>query len=244
MNETRIDRLGRNYDITTSKRHSFGTDAIILAKFSDAPANGRICDLGTGCGIIPMLLSVWGIKAHVDAVDIQPDAIDMLNETVERNGLSDRIYPVCCDLKQLKNVLPRGCYDLVICNPPYRTIGSGAVCKDEGLRVARFEVSANISDVCLAGSKLLRTGGRLCICNRPDRLPDSVEAMRRSGFSLSRLRLVQQRSDGRAWLFLMEGIKSGKSQLCILPALIIEDNKGGYTPEMKDVYGEFAESAE
>lgn len=237
----RIAALGQSYNIITSKIHSFGTDAVLLADFARPSKKHFCCDFGTGCGIIPMLWQVWSCGCNCSAVEIQPEGIDMLNRSIRLNQskMTGEIYPVCADIRNLKGSLNHGCYDVITCNPPYFRQNNGIANRDTAQNMTRHDVTCTLNDVAIAAKKLLKTGGRLNMCNRPDRLIDTIEAMRSSKIEPKRLRFVQQRIDKAPWLFLIEGKKGAKSGLTIMPTLIVEDAQGNYSDEMKKIYGEF-----
>ena len=125
--------------------------------------------------------------------DIQKQAIEQLEQSIQKNGLKNRFIPLLTDLKELSS-LPCGPLDLVTCNPPYKAQGSGILSETDAERIARHEVLCTIEDVCQAASRLLRFGGRLCLCQRPERLCDTLCAMRSAGIEPKRVRFVQQLS--------------------------------------------------
>lgn len=233
--------LGKNFNIIMSKVHSFGTDAVLLSEFAHPSAKQKCCDLGTGCGIIPMLWQVKSYNADCVAVELQPTGIDMLNRSIEINldKMSGKIEPVCADLRQLAGIVPFNCFDVVTCNPPYYKDNSGIKSDDKAKMMTRHEMTCTVYDVVIASKKLLKFGGRLCMCNRPDRLMDTLQIMRQEHIEPKRLRFVQQRADSRPWLFLVEGKKGANPGLNIMSTLIVEDERGGYSKEMREIYGEF-----
>lgn len=229
------EMLGEKLAICVSPVHKFGTDAFLLSSFASPRRKDLCCDLGTGCGIIPML---WfrgedGPKKAY-AVDIQQKAIAQLEQTVEKNALQERLFPVLADLKDL-SALPAGELDVVTCNPPYKAKGSGILNELDAETIARHEVLCTIDDVCAAAARLLKFGGRLCICQRPERLADTLCAMRQAGIEPKRLRMVQQRGDSIPWLFLVEGKKGSKAYMQVEAPLLIE-GEGGFSREVLDIY--------
>ena len=235
LSDTSWEMLGEKLSICVSPVHKFGTDAFLLSDFAFPRRKDLCCDLGTGCGIIPML---WfrgeGGPKKAFAVDIQPKAIEQLTETVKQNGLDDRLIPVLADLKDL-SALPAGELDLVTCNPPYKAKGSGILNELDAETIARHEVLCTVEDVCLAAARLLKFGGRLCLCQRPERLADTLCAMRAAKIEPKRLRMVQQRGDSAPWLFLVEGKKGSRSYMQVMPPLLIE-GEGGFSREVLDIY--------
>ena len=196
----------------------------MLAEFSAYRRKERVCDLGTGCGIIPMLMQRKDAPQEVYGVDIQPEAIDQMQRGMAAStGIRSRMHPVCADLKTLWEGAPLGQLDLVTCNPPYKAYQAGLESQLTAQKIARHEVLCNIGDICLAAKKLLRFGGRLCICNRPERLADCIAAMRSQGIEPKRLQFVAKAADAAPWLFLLEGRSGGKPFLNVLPLRIIAD---------------------
>ena len=193
MGNIHIEPLGCGMEIFVSDTHHFSTDTILLADFSK-PAGKKLCaDLGTGCGTIPLLWLKNNNNLSVYAVELQKDACELLEKSIAHNKLEDNLTLLNADLRDLKGRLPFGTFDVVSCNPPYKLGGSGILNPEQQKLVARHEAECTLDDVCGAASNLLQFGGRLCMCQRPERLSDVIESMRRSGIEPKRLRLVQQR---------------------------------------------------
>ncbi len=219
--EYRWEKLDGGVTVATSPEHGFGHDALLLAEFC-APKPGDVaCDLGSGCGLIPlkwfdMSTHPGGSPRLVYAVDIQPRASAQLEHSVRQNGLEGRLFPVTADLREIKaSDFPK--MHLISCNPPYQAAGSGkrsrgaaAVSRHEG------EESCSLSDVCAAAARLLRFGGRFCVCHRPRRLVEVFAEMRACGIEPKRLKTVHKDAQSPPWLVLAEGRLGGK------PGLIYE----------------------
>lgn len=228
----RFEPLSEKLNICVSDEHSFGTDAFLLSAFANPKKSDVVYDLGTGCGIIPILWFRSASPKKVFAVDIQKQAIQQLEITVKENGLSDIIFPICADLKELKTIEQA---DLVVCNPPYKAAGAGIVSELSAEQIARHETLCDIYDVTERASKLLKFGGRLCLCQRPERLCDVIDAMKKSGIEPKRLRFVQKDSNSAPWLFLIEGKKGSKPFLTVDKPFLI--NEGGKpSEETKKLY--------
>lgn len=233
-----FEQLGSDYRIAVSKSHKFGTDAFLLSRFAKVHKGEKCCDLGSGCGIIPVLWFRWGLSpAYAYAVELQQQGYDQMVVTVAENGLENKLLPIHSDLCDLKGKIENCSLDLVTCNPPYKMAGHGVPCPDETRLTARHEVACSIDDVCTAAAKLLRFGGRLCLCQRPERLPDIMEAMRRAKLEPKRLRFVQQRPSTPPWLILIEGKKGSKPFLTVEPPLIVANEDGSFSNEMLSIYG-------
>lgn len=237
-----FEKLGESCEICVTKEHTFGTDAFLLADFAKARHKDIVCDLGTGCGIIAVLMRLRYEPKQVYGVDIQPQAIEQFELTVSRSGLKET-YPLLMDLKALTNDAPLGRCDLVTCNPPYKAAKAGIESELSAHKIARHEILCNISDVCAAGNKLLKYGGRLCLCNRPERLADVMCTMRDNDIEPKYLRFVSKSPSDAPWLFLIEGRKGGGSFMQVLPQLYISGS-GGISPELAQIYGKTDERTE
>ena len=172
-----FEALGDRIKLCVSPEHKFGTDAFLLSDFAAPRRKDRACDLGTGCGIVAL---AWYRTEETRprqsyGVDIQPQAIDQLTITVRENDLEGQVVPVLADLTD-RSALPEGqSFDVVTCNPPYKIEGRGILSETGSDQIARHETACTIDDVCRAAAWLLRFGGRCCICQRPERLPDVME---------------------------------------------------------------------
>ena len=206
--------------VCRSDAHSFGTDAFLLTDFARRHPGDRVCDLGTGCGIIPLLMQRKRPPNMIWAVDIQPDAIAQLEAALDRCEPRPDVVPVCGDLRALKDTVPDG-LELVTCNPPYFAADAGFLSDTDAARIARHETLCSISDVCKAAAGLLKFHGRFCMCCRPERLADVICAMRESALEPKRLRTVHKTPSHAPWLFLIEGQKGAKPFLRIEPPLIL-----------------------
>ena len=235
MDNIHIEPLGCGMEIFVSDTHHFSTDTILLADFSK-PSGKKLCaDLGTGCGTIPLLWLKQNKNLSVFAVELQKDACGLLEKSIERNGLEDNFTLLNADLRDLKGKLPFGAFDVVSCNPPYKLGGSGILNPEEQKLVARHEAECTLDDVCEAASKLLQFGGRLCVCNRPERLSDVMFAMKSHNIEPKRLRMVSKNADEAPWLFLIEGKKGSKPFMRIEPQLYIRSGDG-FTDELQRIY--------
>ncbi len=236
--ETRIEPLGNGMQICVSDSHTFGTDAILLANFAAIKRKDKACDMGTGCGIIPL---IWckGQTNSITAVDIQPAAINQLNESIALNSLEGRIVPVNCDLRFLKDVLPFGSYDLVTMNPPYKPVGAGIESLSEAEKIARHEVMCTVDDAVSAAAKLLKFGGRFCMCHRPERLCDIIVSMRQGGIEVKRIRFVTQKADTAPWLVLVEGKRGSKSSVTVEKNLVMFGADSKPTEEFRSMFGDY-----
>ena len=233
--------IGEGKFIFVSPHHTFGTDAVLLANFAKPKQNDKLVDLGTGCGIIAFLMLRDNNLQSAYGVDISAEAIDLAKKTTEEYGF-DNFTPVLSDLKDLKGKVPFGCHTLVSCNPPYKAPDAGIKNPDSVKSVARHEVECTLEDIIATGAKLLQTGGRLCMCQRPERLAEMMSLMRKYKVEPKRLRLVCKCVGQSPWLVLLEGRRCGKTALTIEPTLYVEDGQGNFSKEMIDIYGSYKEA--
>lgn len=234
-----FEPLGNGIEVIVSKIHCFGTDTVLLADFSKPKEWENACELGSGCGAISFIWCREKPPKHITAVELQSDGADMISRGAKHNGLESRIDVLNEDLRNL-SVLTPGSFDVVACNPPYKQQGGGIINPEQGKLLARHEYTCTIEDVCKSAARLLRFGGRLCLCQRPERLSDIICAMRESGIEPKRLRLVQQRKNKAPKLFLIEGKKGGKcGGLVVGDTLLIENENGGWSDEMLEIYGDY-----
>lgn len=215
MQNFSYEKISDKIFVCKSENHRFGTDAILLTEFSNYKSSDLICDLGTGCGIIPLAMCRKNPPRKIYAVDIQENSIEQVKLGIEKSQV-DNIIPVCADLKSFE-CEDAGKFSLVTCNPPYFIANSGFKSQITSQMIARHEILCNINDVCQSASRLLKFGGRLCMCNRPDRLADVITAMKSNNIEPKTLQLVSKNADTPPWLFLIEGKKGSKPSLKILP---------------------------
>ena len=234
MTDYKYEKLTDKIFVCASTEHRFGTDAFLLADFSQYRQKDKICDLGTGCGIIPLIMQKKLPPEIIYAVDIQEGAIEQLKAGIEKSQVTG-IVPVCADMKELWENAPLGRLDLVTCNPPYKAVNTGFESSITSQKIARHEIMCNIDDVCRCAGKLLKFGGRLCICNRPERLADVICAMRNNGIEPKRIRFVSKNPESAPWLFLIEGKKGSKPFMQIEPQLYIR-NENGFSDELQRIY--------
>ncbi len=221
--ERKREPIGGGIVVYTSQEHRFGTDAFLLTWFSRYKRKDLVCEFGTGCGIIPLLMQKQDPPKQIYAIDIQENAIEQTKMGIAESGVTT-ITPICADLRTLWEGAPVGKTDLVICNPPYQPCGSGYESGLASQRIARHGVHCLPEDVCNAAAKLLNFGGRLCVCGRPERLPDYICAMRAAGTEPKRLQFVQKTAKDMPWLFLLEGKKGAKPFLQMEPPFIMYEN--------------------
>ena len=239
MDGLKKEPLGK-YEILVSRDHTFGTDAVLLSDFAARQKAKKACDIGTGCGIIPLLLLKNGVALEVHGVELQTPAAEIAQKNAELNGVENAFLVHNVDMKDVKGSLPHALFDLVTCNPPYKVDGGGNQNLTEAQRIARHEVKCVFSDVVAAAKYLLKFGGRLCICHRPERLADIMCDMRENGIEPKVFREVIQREGKEAWLVLVEGRLGGSRGMTVLPPLYVEKD-GVLSDEMIEIYGDYKE---
>jgi tRNA1Val (adenine37-N6)-methyltransferase len=224
--------------IQKKKGYRFSIDAAILAGHVSLKAADVAVDLGTGCGIIPLILTLHNPSAHIYGIEIQKDLAELASRNVRVNRMEERITIVHGDMKDFKSYLRPGTADVVFSNPPYRSVLSGRINPEAERAVARHEIKACLSDVVTVAECLLEPAGRFVVIYPAERVVDLVGRMRASKLEPKQLRLIHSKQSSGAKLVIAEGIKYGNPGLKILPPLIIYKPGGGYTDEVKKMIGE------
>lgn len=220
-----------------SEDHRFGTDAFLLAYYAGVRHDSIVCDLCTGCGIIPLIFCKNAKPHLVYAVDIQEEAVTLLRKTVEENHLENIIQPLQCDLKDIpQSLITYETIDIVTVNPPYMTGGSGYEKKSPAQAIARHELLCNVDDVCRAAGKLLKYGGLLKMCHRPERLSDVLNAMRKYKIEPKSITFVHNSVNEKPWLFLVSGKKGAASGMIVEKPMILRNDDKSYTEEYSRIY--------
>ena len=215
-----VEHLDGTIAVHVSEQHTIHTDALLLASFSCPRPHDIACDMGTGCGVIPLAWCRNPEPEYITAVEIQADACRLLEQSIEDNHLNHRITVVRADIRTIADVLPAGQHSLVTMNPPYFAPNTGKIGTDFSRSICRSEISCTITDVAYAASYLLKNGGRFCLCYRPQRLCDALCALRANNLEPKKLRLVRKTPDHSPSLALIEARKQGGISLEIQPDLI------------------------
>ncbi len=232
-----IEFINNELQLIVSKAHTFGTDALLLAYFSSPSKNALACDFGTGCGIIPFYWLREEKCKEIYSVELQENGYDQLKRSIELNE-TDKIKPFNCDLRALPSDFPKGQFDLVTMNPPYTKQNAGIESSCESAKIARHGITCSFDDVCIAASKLLKFGGRLCMCIRPERLFELTVAMQKVKIEPKRIRFVSQNDGLAPWLVLVEGKLGRNPGVIVEPELhIMKDGKE--SPEMLKIIGSY-----
>lgn len=233
----KIEDLQNGYSIIQHPEvFAFGTDAVLLAHFAQTSGTERAVDLGSGSGILPILMCARNRKLDITGIEIQPRLCDMARRSAEMNGLEGRMRIVYGDLKEAPRLIGHG-LDVVVSNPPYERIGAGKPSANAHVDIARREVCCTLADVADAAAKLLRTGGRLYMIYRAERFAELMQRMREARVEPKRARLVSQREGVSPNFALVEGRKGAGPGLTFLPTLAVYGADGAYTKELKAIYG-------
>ncbi len=232
-----IEYINNELKLIVSKAHTFGTDALLLAYFANPKKNDLACDFGTGCGIIPFYWVREQKCKEIYTAELQSNGYDQLKRSLEMNKL-EKIKPYNCDLRDLPPDFSKGLFDLVTMNPPYTKQNSGIESSSESAKIARHGITCSFDDVCTAASKLLKFGGRLCMCIRPERLFELTCAMQKVKIEPKRIRFVSQNDGLAPWLVLVEGKFGRNPGVIVEPELhIMKDGKE--SPEMLKIIGAY-----
>lgn len=228
-----IEDLGEGIGVVVSKQHTFGTDAMLLAHFANPKRNDIACDFGSGCGIIPFLWLRDGKCKEITAIEIQKNGCNQMLRSKELNN-TEKITVLNRDLKEIDDLQP-GSFDLVTMNPPYKIENGGIKNDEEYATIARHETFCNMNDIAKSAARLLRFGGKLCICQRPERVFDVMYSMRENGIEPKTLRFVSKKGDTQPWLVLIEGKRGAKNGLKVEKNLVAYNDDGTLTREMLEI---------
>lgn len=235
----RIDDLQRNgYRIIQDPgRFCFGMDAVLLCGFAQAKETDTLLDLGTGTGIIPLLMEGrYGCK-HLTGLEIQEESADMARRSVALNGLSDKIDIIQGDIREAGNVFAPASFDCITCNPPYMIGQHGLTNPGDAKAIARHEILCVLEDVIGQTAKLLKPGGHFFMVHRPFRIPEIFTLMCQYKLEPKRMQLVYPYVDKEPNMVLIEGVRGGKPRMTVEKPLIVYQSPGVYTPEIYDIYG-------
>lgn len=213
----------------------FSLDAVLLAHFATVRRGDRVVDLGTGTGVIPLLLTTREEQREIIGIEVQPEVADRANRSVTLNRLSDRIKVITGDLCVINQVIPGYRAELVTANPPYLPIGTGEPSPRGEMAIARHEVRCSLLDVVKAAAYLLGTAGRFAMVHRPNRLVEILSAMTNLRLEPKRLRLVHPRAGKEPNMVLVEGIKDARPGLQVLPPLFVYENDS-FSAELTAIY--------
>lgn len=213
-----------------------GTDTFLLSSLPRLKSGLRVCDLGSGTGLLGLLLLQRQGTLNVTGIERLEESVRLARQTAAANQLTDQLTTIHGDLREIRQLLPANGFDLVVSNPPYFSLGSGQLAKTAALQSARSECTCTIDDLCIAAAYLLRWGGSFCLVHRPERLTDLLCALRGHAMEPKRLRLVCKRPEAAPSLVLIDARRGGKPGLSIEAPLILQNSDGSPTPELDTIY--------
>lgn len=236
----RLDDLHRNgYKIIQNpSKFCFGMDAVLLSGFVTVKARETVLDLGTGTGVIPILLEAKTQGSHFTGLEIQPEMAEMAERSVAMNRLAERVSIVEGDIKEASQIFGGASFDVVTCNPPYMDACHGLPNPSEPKAIARHEILCTLEDVIREAARLLRPGGRLAMVHRPHRLVEIICRMREHGLEPKRIRMVHSYVTEEANMVLLETSRGGRPWLKVEEPLVIFHEPGVYTEAVRELYEE------
>lgn len=239
LENERLDDLQRNglKIIQKTDGFCFGMDAVLLSGFANVKRGEQVLDMGTGTGIIPLLLSAKTEGKHFTALEIQPEIAKMAARSVAMNHLEEKIEIVNGDIKEASRIFGAASFDVVTTNPPYMNDAHGLKNPTEVKAISRHEVLCTLDDVVREGAKVLKSGGRMYMVHRPHRLIEIITAMKQYKMEPKRMCMVHPFKDKEANMVLIEAVKGGGSWLKMEAPIIVYKEPGVYTDEIYDIYG-------
>ncbi|HPJ20807.1 MAG TPA: tRNA1(Val) (adenine(37)-N6)-methyltransferase [Clostridia bacterium] len=224
--------------IQDSTRFKFGTDAVLLSYYAKIKPGGRCIDLGTGTGIIPLLLNAKSDAREIIGLEMQDDLCEMASRSIELNkGIADNIRIVRGDIRQVDKLFTAGSFSNVVSNPPYMKDGSGFQSEDRSIAMSRHEIECTIEDIARAAGYLLNDKGVLTMVHRPNRLVDVLHALRNNSLEPKTIRFVHPYAGKSPNLFLISAVKNSRPFLKMEDPLVIRNTDGSYTDEIYKIYG-------
>lgn len=235
----RIDDLQRKgYKIIqNTEKFCFGMDAVLLSSFASVKADEKVLDMGTGTGIIPILLEAKTEGEHFTGLEIQSESAEMAGRSVKLNSLEEKIDIVEGDIKEASNIFGKNIFNVVTVNPPYMNDLHGIKNPDMPKAIARHEVLCTLEDVVREASYVLKQNGRMYMVHRPHRLVEIIQAMKKYKLEPKRIRFVHPYEDKEANMVLIEALKGGKSMVKIEKPLVVYKDVNVYTDELLEMYG-------
>lgn len=235
----RIDDLQRNgYQIIQNRDgFCFGMDAVLLSGFAKVKPGEKAIDLGTGTGIIPILLDAKNQGIHYTGLEIQEEVADMAARSVALNHLEDKITIVRGDIKEASRLFGAASFDVVTSNPPYMNDAHGLKNPVLPKAISRHEVLCTLQDVTREAARLLRPGGRFYLVHRPHRLIEIITALKSEGMEPKRMKMVHPFVDKEANMVLIEAVRGGRSMIKVEAPVVVYKEPGVYTDEIYTIYG-------
>ena len=238
LEHERIDELQRNgyRIIQNEKKFCFGMDAVLLSGFVLVEKGEQALDLGTGTGIIPLLLEAKTPGEHFSGLEIQEQMAGMARRSVALNGLEEKITIVTGDLKEASKIFGKASFDVVTCNPPYMNQNHGLKNPQEPKAVARHEILCTFEDVAREAAAVLKPGGRFYLVHRPHRLLELFETLSRYRLEPKRIKFVHPFVTAEANMVLVEAFRGGRPQMRVEAPVVVYERPGVYTREIHEIY--------
>lgn len=236
----RVDDLERDgYKLIQNPEvFCFGIDAILLAHFAKVSHKGsKVLDIGTGTGIIPIVMHAIYKRGTYTGIDIQEPMIDMASRSVKLNGIEEDVCMKVVDIKECRTYFKAGSLDLITCNPPYMKGEAGLKNEHPSKTIARHEVACTLEDIISGAGYMLKYGGKLCMIHRPHRLVDIFTSMRQNKIEPKVMRMVYPKIGKAPTMVLVEGVKNGNPELKVAPPLYVYNEDGSYTEDICEMYG-------
>lgn len=235
--ETLDDLIIGNLKIIQPKKgYRFSIDAVLIAHFCCLDKVKTVVDLGTGSGVIPLILSQRKREIRVKGIEIQDSMLDRAIRSVQYNGLEDRIEIIRGDIKKIGDFLPPASAELVVCNPPFWRRNEGRISQNPEEAIARHELEVDLETMIRASFYLLTFRGHLAFIQRADRFLEGVKALEKNNMGITRVRWVHSKKGQPAKLVMVEAAKNRPSNMQVLPPLIIYEDNGDYCAELKEIY--------
>jgi tRNA1Val (adenine37-N6)-methyltransferase len=235
--ETTLDGIRDIKVYQNRKGYRFSVDALLLYSFVNVKHAENIADLGTGSGIIGLLLGRKYSDAKVMLVELQESLYSLAEKNIIMNGLQDRVKVVLADIKDMKKKIPLLKYDLVVSNPPFRKPATGLLSVGEEKAVARHELRLELADLAETASNLLKARGRFCMIFHPERLFELIDILRRNQLEPKRIRFIHNDINATSKIVLIEAVKDGRAGIKVENPLFMYNEKGEHTAEVSEMYG-------
>lgn len=237
--EERLDDLQiKGYEIIQHPgKFCFGMDAVLLSNFAKVKKGEHVLDLGTGTGIIPILLTAKTEGERFVGLEIQPESADMARRSILHNHLEQKIEIVNGDIKEAANLFGGASFDVITTNPPYMIGQHGIANMSDTKAIARHEVLCTLDDILRQSAKVLRPGGKFYMVHRPFRLAEILSKMIAVGIEPKRMRMVHPFVDKEPNMVLIEGSRGGNSRMTVERPLIVYKEVGVYSDELLGEYG-------
>lgn len=222
---------------TAGEAFPLSTDAVLLADFArPKKKNSYVADFGCGSGILGLLIKFKDPSVRLIDIDLIPYALEIAQKNMAANNLEENVEYICGDFQDMKEMIPASCLDLIVCNPPYYSTDRGASSPKEDRRIARSEISCSLDQLFSSAARHLRSGGRICLVYKPDRLAELLLIMAKSRIECKKLRFVQHSKTHRPSLVLIEGRLDGNPGVQVEPVLILHEQDGTMTQEAQAIY--------